>query len=209
MEILTSKTLYHAEKLKGIIEKKGLLSQVEFDECTFIKCSFQETRFEGCIFHNCVFQNCDLSLVNLKNCKFTQTRFEKSQLLGVDWTETLKTKVNFLKSVDFDGCVISHSTFTALNLKQIQISHCTAHDVDFSDANLAQADCTYTDFANTRFNHTDLTEADFTGASNYSIAASFNTLKKTRFSLPEAMSLLRDLDIILTEESMDEDDSGK
>jgi hypothetical protein len=44
-----------------------------------------------------------------------------------------------------------------------------------------------------------LTQADFTGATNYAIAASLNTLKKTKFSLPEAMSLLYSLDIILTE----------
>jgi len=44
-----------------------------------------------------------------------------------------------------------------------------------------------------------LTEADFTGAKNYAIAASSNTLKKTKFSLPEAMGLLYSLDIVLTE----------
>jgi fluoroquinolone resistance protein len=58
---------------------------------------------------------------------------------------------------------------------------------------------TLTDFSNSRFQHTNLTEADFTGATNYAIAASLNTLKKTKFSLPEAMSLLYSLDIILTE----------
>ena len=47
--------------------------------------------------------------------------------------------------------------------------------------------------------HANLTEADFTGAKNYAIAPGMNTLKKTKFSLPEAMSLLYNLDIKLTE----------
>jgi uncharacterized protein YjbI with pentapeptide repeats len=86
-----------------------------------------------------------------------------------------------------------------LNLKGIQIAYCTAHDVDFEDANLTQADCTYTDFADSRFSRTNLTEANFEHATHYAISALHNTLKKTRFSLPEAISLLNSLDIILSE----------
>ena len=51
-----------------------------------------------------------------------------------------------------------------------------------------------------RFNHTNLTEADFSDATHYNISAVDNTLKKTRFSLPEAISLLYSLDIILKDE---------
>jgi hypothetical protein len=43
------------------------------------------------------------------------------------------------------------------------------------------------------------TEADFTGATNYAISASHNTLRETKFSLPEVMALLSYLDIVLTE----------
>jgi hypothetical protein len=45
-----------------------------------------------------------------------------------------------------------------------------------------------------RFLHTTLT-----GASNYAIAANLNTLKGTKFSLPEAMNLLHSLDIVVTD----------
>ena len=75
------------------------------------------------------------------------------------------------------------------------IKKCTAKEVDFSEANLSEADCTFTDFTSSQFRHTDLSGADFRGASNYFIQPHLNTLKKTRFSLPEAMSLLYNLDI--------------
>jgi uncharacterized protein YjbI with pentapeptide repeats len=207
MDILPSQTVWQSEKLKNIIQKQVLLDRVEFMECTFTKCSFAESHFDHCVFHNCLFLHCDLNLAKFTDCRFLETRFEKSQLVGVDWTDTLQQKARFLKPVDFSYCVLNHSTFTAQNLKGIHLTHCTAMDVDFSDANLSQSDCTWTDFSNSRFNQTDLTEADFTGAVNYTISASTNTLKKTKFSLPEAMSLLHSLDIILTdaEENPSED----
>jgi fluoroquinolone resistance protein len=180
--------------------KKGRVSLKEFSSCTFIKCSFNETIFQDCRFRDCTFKGCDLSLVSLKGCLFTNTRFENSQVIGVNWTETTwaTSKVIF-KPVDFFGCVINYSTFMGLNLKKVTISKCIAREVSFEEANLTQANCRFTDFMNSRFMHTNLTGADFTGAKNYAIAAGLNTLKKTKFSLPEAMSLLYNLDISLTE----------
>jgi len=43
-----------------------------------------------------------------------------------------------------------------------------------------------------------LTEADLSKARNYLIDPGLNQLKKAKFSLPEAMSLLYNMDIILT-----------
>jgi uncharacterized protein YjbI with pentapeptide repeats len=72
--------------------------------------------------------------------------------------------------------------------------------VNFAETDLTEADCTRTDFSEGRFLHTNLTEADFTGAAHYAIDATTNTLSKTKFSLPEAMSLLYSLDIVLGDE---------
>jgi fluoroquinolone resistance protein len=102
-------------------------------------------------------------------------------------------------AVDFINCTLNYSTFTGLKLPKAQFTHCVARDVDFADADLSGANCTETDFSDSRFLHTNLTEADFTGATHYSIAVNLNTVKKAKFSLPEAMSLLYSLDIILVE----------
>jgi hypothetical protein len=45
----------------------------------------------------------------------------------------------------------------------------------------------------------DLTAADFNDARNYAIDVKQNRLKKTKFALPEAVSLLKGLDIVLRE----------
>lgn len=193
---------FNSQKFKGEVCKNALVNNITFNSCTFTKCSFHETAFTDCSFHNCTFTKCELSLVKVKGCIFTDTRFEGSQLVGVNWTDSHWAKNQFLKPVDFIDCVINYSTFIELNLKKIQMVGCTARDVDFGDADLTQANCRGTDFSNSRFWHTNLTEADFTGALNYSIAVNSNTLKKTKFALPEAMSLLYGLDIILTESEL-------
>ena len=192
---------YGPQEFTGVVLKNERITLKEFNACTFTKCVFSETAFEKCEFRDCVFKKCSLSLVSLKDSLFFGTRFEDSQLIGINWTETswAKNKATLITPVDFFGCTLNYSTFIGLNLKKIKLTKCMAQDVSFEDANLTQANCTATDFTNSRFLHTNLTQADFTGATNYSIAANQNTLKKTKFSLPEAMSLLYSLDIILTE----------
>jgi fluoroquinolone resistance protein len=200
---------YDSQDFKGLILRDGQMQGIEFVSCTFNKCSFRETTFKACKFNDCMIKGCDLSLVALKECYFKNTRFEDSQLIGVNWMDTnlANRKAVFGKPLDFFKCALNHSIFMGLNLKRLRLAHCLAVDVSFEEADLTGADCTFTDFKDSRFLHTNLTETDFTGAANYAIAANLNTLKKTRFSLPEAMSLLYSLDIVLAESrSMDEDD---
>jgi fluoroquinolone resistance protein len=170
-----------------------------FYDCTFEACTFTGTCFRECKFFSCTFKKCDVRLVRLPGCSFSDTRFEDSSVIGVNWTEAAWPRRGFMCPIGFSRCAISHSTFIGLVLKEIVIRECIARDVDFREADLTQADLTHTDFADSLFMDTNLTEADLTQARNYTINASLNVLKKTRFSLPEAMSLLYGLDIILEE----------
>ena len=105
-----------------------------------------------------------------------------------------RNPVGFFKS-DF-----SHSTFIGLRLRGIQIRDCVAVDVDFREADLSQADFAGTDLSQSLFSNTDLIEADLSRARNYHIDPGQNVLRQARFSLPEALSLLYSLDIVLVEE---------
>jgi uncharacterized protein YjbI with pentapeptide repeats len=97
--------------------------------------------------------------------------------------------------VDFQSCSLDYSLFIGLKLKGIKIQGCSAKHLDFEGADLTAADCSGSNFEASRFVHTNLTKADFSGAVNYLIDARINTLEKTKFSLPEAISLLKSLDI--------------
>jgi uncharacterized protein YjbI with pentapeptide repeats len=187
------------EAFQGLVLQQQEIRFKDFYGCAFSRCSFLETAFRDCRFVECEFQDCDLSLCQVAGCSFTNTRFIDTSLIGINWTQASWPKRGLLRAIDFVNCALSHSTFFGLSLRGIEISHCIAHDVDFAEGDLSQADCSGTDFSGSRFLHTDLTEADFRGAVNYAIAANLNVLKKTKFSLPEAMSLLHSLDIVLGE----------
>ena len=154
-------------------------------------------------FEDCSFIKCDLSLAILNNCIFQNTHFEDCQIVGVNWMDTNLNieKFQFAKTIGFDKCTINHCTFLGLNLKNIQLTHCTAHDVSFEEADLSGADCRWTDFGESRFLHTNLTGSDFTSTVQYQISVGDNIIKKARFSLPEAMNLLNGLDIILVDDN--------
>jgi uncharacterized protein YjbI with pentapeptide repeats len=190
---------YEDQTFRGLDLRRREIHEQEFYGCVFSGCSFLETAFVGCRFVDCQFKKCDLSLCRVEGCSFTNTRFQESQVIGVNWTEASWPKHGLLRSIGFANCALSHSTFIGLSLREINLTGCVARDVDFAEADLSRANCTQTDFADSGFLHTDLTEADFTGASNYAIDANLNLLKRTKFSLPEAMSLLYSLDIILSE----------
>jgi uncharacterized protein YjbI with pentapeptide repeats len=198
---------YEDEVFKGIALERQEMQGITFRECSFIQCSFEEAAFKACKFQGCEFKKCNLSLMKVDGTAFSNTRFEDSKVVGVNWVKASWGKAEIhqlLKSIDFFGCVLNYSSFMGLTLVKMSIKKCIARDVDFSETNLRQANCSFTDFMNSQFRHTDLTEADFVGATNYFIQPHLNILKKTRFSLPEALSLLYNLDIEIVQAAENE-----
>lgn len=171
----------------------------EFDDCTFERCNFSETIFKKCKFLNCTFIHCDMSLVKIKYSSFVNTVFRDSKVIGVNWTEALYKDKERYSPLQFFNCIINHSTFIGLKLQKIRIKECVAKDVDFRDSDLSGADMSNSDFSDSLFVKTLLVKSDFTGSTNYNINATLNDIKKAKFSLPEAVSLLYGLDIIIVE----------
>ncbi len=186
-------------KLSNQDFSKHLIQFKEARNCTFTKCSFAESTLRECSFISCTFVRCDFSLGHVNGSRFRGVRFDGCKLLGLDWAEATWEKVGLLQSVEFHGCALNYGSFFGLRLPRLRLTDCTAHEVDFADADLTGAVFDGTDFSGSRFQHTNLANADFSRASHYSIDATANTLKKTRFALPEALSLLHSLDIILTD----------
>jgi uncharacterized protein YjbI with pentapeptide repeats len=183
---------YIEQQFADLTLTQELVTAVTFEECTFANCNFSETHFKRCTFRDCHFQNCDLSLLDVDYSSFQRSKFVECKLIGMNWA-----KVSRIEWVEFHSCNLSYATFMELDLTKAIITHCLAKEATFAETNLTEANCTHTDFTDSRFIRNNLTKADFRGAHNYAIAADQNTLKKTRFSLPEAVALLRGLDIIL------------
>lgn len=193
MNLLSDKkTSFYKKTLKGLIYINQKIKNKEFENCTFEKCRFIECIFENCRFIDCSFLECSISANKPYNSQFTNTSFKDSKIMGFDWT-----KAKSIYFLSFERCDISYSNFSFLKLPNLKLCECVAKEVNFNEADLTNGVFTKTDFTNTIFSHTNLTKADFRKAFNYGIDINFNILKRAKFSLPEAASLLKSLDIIL------------
>jgi uncharacterized protein YjbI with pentapeptide repeats len=188
---------YENETIKKIVMKGGTLNTAEFSDCTFRDSSFIESTFKDCRFVDCVFQDCDLSLIQIPGSTFQSVQFKHSKLIGVDWTRANWPETRLADDLIFSNCALNHATFIGLKLPGLKIISCAAVDIDFREANLRGADFAGTDLSQSIFHSTDLSAADLSQARNYAIDPSKNILKGARFSLPEALALLKCMDIIL------------
>lgn len=163
-----------------------------FERCRFYKCSLKGSFFDDCIFEKTVFEACDISLIKFKDSQFNEVTITDSKAIGIAWHAA-----NNPLSIHFIGSKISFSSFYGKSYKKGQFINCIAEEVDFTNCNLSQSNFEGTDCRNAIFTNTDLTQANFVGALNYSIDLVTNKVKKAKFSLPEALSFLNNLGIVL------------
>jgi uncharacterized protein YjbI with pentapeptide repeats len=183
---------YEDHAFSGLSCHDAELSEIEFFRCRFEGCQLVRSSVRGCRFEQCVFERCDLSLIRVTDSEFVGVRFLKTKMLGIDWTAAaLPLSLAFVESI------VNHSIFVGLSLQKMEMVQSTAHEVDFTRTNLTRAKLTETDFSGSRFADTNLSYADLSKATNYSIHPTMNRLKRTVFSLPEAVSLLSAFDIVL------------
>ena len=196
----SNEAIYEGQTFENVELEKVALKKIEFLGCTFKRCSFNETAFEACEIRDSSFVNCSMDICRVDRTRFKSTLFERSKLMGINWTAASwgrKTIAQLIKTVDFDGCVLNYSSFMGLDLTNICMVNCVIREVDFSEAVLQKADFSGSDLEHSIFRNTDLREADFHTARNYSLSPLLNKIKGAKFSLPEAMSLLYNMDIDL------------
>jgi fluoroquinolone resistance protein len=196
---IRSQTHYADQTFTGVHLEQVEITSSEFYGCTFTQCSIVESVFRRCRLIDCTFKQCDLSLIQVPDSVFSATRFEDSKVIGVNWAQADWSAIRLGELIGFYRSVISHSTFIGLYLRGIEVRECVARDVDFRETDLSQADFGGTDLSESLFINTNLSKADLSKARNYHIAPGQNELRGTKFSLPEAMSLLYNLDIVLVE----------
>ena len=175
------------------------LSPIEFENCTFKACNFSETHFNQCKFIDCEFIQCNLSVVKLTNCKFMDVVFNECKIIGVNWNSVVWSSLSLVSPLKFYQCIINDSSFYGLQLPEIIIERCQAHNVDFREGDFSRAHFNHSDLSACLFQNTTLNEADFADAINYQIDIHHNSIKGAIFSRLEAFGLLTSLDIELVD----------
>ena len=186
---------YLNQTFTQLIIEKTRIEQINFENCQFKQCKFIDVIFSNIKFTECDFEFCDLALAKFPNCKFSEVSFKNSKIIGVNWTELSWPLVKLTSPLYFYSSNLSHSSFYGLELSNLIVEECKAHDIDFREANLSHASFVESDLLNSLFLHTNLYSADFTNAINYTIDPNENRIKQARFSFPEVIALLNHFDI--------------
>ena len=84
-----------------------------------------------------------------------------------------------------------------MNLKGAIFHECRMHEVDFFEAQLVKSSFRKCSLEAASFNKANLTEADFSLSYGYFIDVRHTKVTKAKFSLPEAVSLLHALEIVI------------
>lgn len=172
--------------------KKSLEGYV-FVSCSFNSCDFSESILRHAKFCACTFVNCNLSLPKLDGCRFQDAQFIECKIVGAEFFKCEKT----FFSVSFKKCLLQYCNFSDLNMKNASFNGSHLKENHFSNTFLSGANFTDVDLSGTIFHNCDLCKADFSSATRYDINPQTNKIKKAKFSLPEAIGLLRGFDITI------------
>ena len=176
------------ESFFGIKQTKQEMVSLHFSNCSFTNCDLSDSTFMGCTFEDCFFRHCNLSNVHIYGSEFIQCKFENSKLLGINWNEKKDT---LIFSVQINQTILDYCSFTMLDLRHCSFKDCSMLEADFSNANLQKIAFSGCNLSRAVFAHTDLTGADLRRATNYMIDPTNNRVNKARFSLPDAVNLLK------------------
>jgi len=181
---------YEERVFDDLMQRQQTVRSSTFEGCKFSGCDFSETEFIDCRFSDCEFTDSNLNVAKFDGSKFLETGFRNCKLTGINWTSLNWTNVVLSSPLYFDACDLSFSVFSALQIPDIVMTRCKAHDVDFSECNLSGADLYDTDFTDARFNLSKLDNCNFREATGYFIDPLQNSIKGASFSLPDVLSLL-------------------
>ena len=98
-------------------------------------------------------------------------------------------------SINFDHCILNHSSFYQVKLNKTVFKNSELNEVDFSESDLTGSIFDNCDLTRTTFENTIIEKADFRSSYNYSIDPENNRIKKAKFSITGIAGLLDKYDI--------------
>ncbi|MBI4836587.1 MAG: pentapeptide repeat-containing protein [Candidatus Abawacabacteria bacterium] len=182
-------------KKKGLSWANKDLSKQEFQDCIFEQSDFSYADLSYSSLQNVTFISCNLSGINLTNSRLLGVTFNGCKLTGVDFHQCASTLGS--PRFSFSQCVVNGCNFSDLKLSKTPFLNSQLENCVFNNTDLTEADFSMTHLSNTLFHSCKLQKSNFITSRNYIVDPTSNTITKAKFSLPEAISLLKFLDIEL------------
>lgn len=169
------------DKFTTVLEK-------EFLECEFENYLFSNIQDSN--FVDCEFKKCDFSNLNLKYCRFSNYKFAECKMIGTNFSLVQK-----FEDIIFEECFFHLASFLELKCINLIFKNSIIKEVDFRGAYLVKSQFVDSNLEYSEFDHADLSSSDFSTAYSYSINPLVTKVGNAKFSLPEAMGLLKDFGI--------------
>ncbi len=194
---MSETTLYENHKFENLKVIGQTLSDYKFIECEFNNCYFEECTLENCTFINCKFNKTNIITLKSKNSESKYSEFQGCNLIGINWNNLLpkgmvaepirSIKESLLKYNYFIEMKMQKFDFSKNNILESLFENCDLRESSFKECNLS----------GTQFGKCNIEKVDFRDTSEYQIDLFTNKMKKAKFSFPEVVSLLSELDIII------------
>jgi len=112
-------------------------------------------------------------------------------MLGINFEECSQFGLSFR----FDECNLSHASFFGGKFRKTMFTKSRLHEVIFTESDLVNSVFDECDLSRAVFDQTHLEGADFRTSFNFAINPNQNRMKRSRFSLTGAASLLESFGI--------------
>jgi uncharacterized protein YjbI with pentapeptide repeats len=174
--------LFEDETFTGIDLPAADLREKEFQRCVFRRCKLPGSRWASSKLEDCLFEDCDLSRFEPRDLALRGVRFQRSKLMGVDWTD-----VRPHPDVSFEACDLRYSSFVKVSLRRTRFLACTAREANFLETDLTDADFAESDLTGTTILDCTLQKANFSRAIGALIDPVRNKVKGTQVSAETAI----------------------
>lgn len=167
------------------------LQKGEYENCVFSHCNFANSSLAEVRFMECVFVNCNISMVDLSQTVLQDIQFKGCKMLGLHFENCN----HFGFAVQFENCLLNHSSFYRVALKKTVFTNSQLHDVDFTESDLTSSIFEHCDLARAVFDRTIVEKVDLRTSHSFSIDPELNKIAKAKFSLSGIVGLVDKYDI--------------
>ena len=168
-----------------------------YSECVFARCHFEDIALKDIVFSNCRFESCTFRNVDVSGLRMQNMALFECACIGIDWSEARRTGKLFPFFKEIRACTLKFNNFFRMKIAKLSVEDSSLLDCAFMECDLSGSVFRNVDFQDTTFQECDLAKADFREARNYRINTTSNRVRKARFSLPEVVGLLDNLDVII------------
>lgn len=174
-----------------------VLQDMDFCDCVFRNCKIENSEVIRCRFLDCKFENCVIRTIKFSSARASSCEFYNCTMYGINWSALTDDEKSSKPFYAIKDCLLKFNSFFNFTMIKMDFGQSDLLECDFSECNLQEVKLSHCNLEATSFFKCNLKKADFTSSQGYVVDAKTCDLKDSRFSFPEAISILDSLGVKL------------